>query len=1698
MILRPRAGIAGLAIAALITVGAVVGVAPPASAAMTEAAAAPAPSAVATPPAPAASAPAPAASAPAPAVTAPAPDAEAPAPAAEAPAVNARGLAAAEPLLPGPAPIEQRNAKTATTDVLPTVQIDSGIVWAQVINGDTVYAGGSFSAARPADAAPGQNLMPRSNLLAYDINTGVATDFAPQINGTIRSLAVSPDGKRLYVGGSFTKVGDKTRYNVAAFNTATGALLESFRPAVGGAYVNAIVATGNTVYFGGLIGAGAGVTRKNLVAFDTGGALLGWAPTTDLQVDSMVVNPSGTKIIAAGRFETVNGATSRGLAALDPVSGALVPWEIVNTVRNGRATGSGAGKAGISQITTDQTGAVYGTGWVYADTSVGNLEGLFAADGDTGRTRWIADCHGDHYGIYSDGTNVYSTSHEHDCQTAGGLPQGDGAPGNMRNATVYTAAAKGTLSRSPYVNSIYADWSGYPAPAAVNWFPDWATGTASGMGQAGWTVTGNDKYVLFGGEALFVNSKRAQGIARFAMAPPGGPKDGPRLAGVDWAPTAAAVGDAARVSFPANWDRDDLNLTYELWENGATEPASTLGVTPSTFWNRPQQTMWARGLAPGSTHTYTVVAKDTSGNEARSGEVTVTIGAVTPSAYADMIVADGANMYWRLGAPNEVGGADVAGNNDAVWAANASTSLDGAIVGDANGSGQYAGTATSMGRSLRAVSPGDTFALETWVKTTTTTGGKIIGRGSSTSGSSTSYDRQIYMTNSGALVFGVYSGSPQIIQSPKRYNDGEWHHVVAQLGSAGMELYVDGTRVASDASVTRAEATSGYWRLAGDTLGGWPNEPSSRYFAGKLDEVAVYGKALTAGTIGHHHSMGAGYNVPVGRFTVAGSDLNQTFDATSSTAAAGRTITNYAWAFGDGATASGPTAQHTYAIAGDYQVTLTVTDSDGYTAKTTKKITVTQPHRPPVAVVAVAVEGLTATFSGEGTTSTPPSTISRWAWDFGDGSTSSDVAPTHRYAAPGTYTATVVVTDSAGVASLPVTSTVTVTHDDPVAEFTTDKNGLAVSVDASGSSASDGATLQYAWNWGDETPSTSGKTASHTYAQAGTYDITLMVTDSVGSMQALTHTVEVVKRDVIARDDFERTVASGWGTAPVGGAWSTGTGLSVSGGTGKMSVGKSQTRASYLSALAVGDQDVTATISADRVADGGGLHTNLVSHRSAAGEYRLKVRTTATGSVIASLNKLVGTTESTLVSQTIPRVTYTAGMRLSVHLRTQTVAGVTTLSANVWPKEATEPTGWLLTATDETPALQAPGQVGFAAYATGSVTNGPVVVSLDDLVVVGPVETVHTAPTAVIGATTTGSSVEFTANGSTAADGATVTGFEWNFGDGETSTEAAPSHTYAAPGTYEVSLTVTDSAGAVSSVAKTSVVIVATAPTAVFTSAVDQLSVTVDASASTGANPLTYSWNWGDESPDDSGAIATHAYAATGTYTVTLTVTDSSGVTATAAAPVSVTAPAVDLATDDFERSVPSGWGDAPLGGTWATGSGFSVGDGVGRISLGKGSTRTATLSGVNAANTDVTVALGADKVADGGGLHLNVVSHKTGAGEYRAKARIAANGSVQVSLAKVVGTAEALVANKVLPGYTYTPGAVVIVRFQTAVVEGATQLQAKVWPAGQDEPAEWTLTGSDATAELQAPGAVGVMAYLSSTSTQAPVTVIVDNLTVR
>jgi hypothetical protein len=527
--------------------------------------------------------------------------------------------------LPSPPPLLDTSSNVVTADNLPTVQLDNGVAWSQVMIGDIVYVGGNFSNTRPPGAAAGTNLTPRSNVLAYNITTGqLVPGFAPQVDGQVRVITKSPDGSRIYIGGDFNNVNGVRRFHVAALDPTTGALISNFVPVIGGSYVTSLAVTSSAVYIGGLFTAAAGNPRANLAAYSASGALLNWTPSTDQQVDSMVMAPGDAKVIVGGRFGTVSGATQRGMAALDPSTGARVSWDVANVIKDGISSGPGRGKGGIYSLSTDGV-SVFGTGWVFATAMVGNLEGAFSAT-PAGALNWIEDCHGDTYSAYSDRTTVYTTSHAHYCGAVGGFPQSDQDWSiNQRHAVAFTANVTGTLAHDKYAGATYQDFFGTPGPSVIYWFPDFGWGSFTQSKQSGWTTVGTGNYISIGGEFPTVNNAAQYGLVRFAKRNLITPRQGPRLTGSSWPVTMnTSTPRTARATFQANWDRDNMQLTYKLIrDNNNANPVAQQTVT-SQYWNRPTVNLTDSTATPGS-HSYKVVASDPDGNSVTSNSVTATV-----------------------------------------------------------------------------------------------------------------------------------------------------------------------------------------------------------------------------------------------------------------------------------------------------------------------------------------------------------------------------------------------------------------------------------------------------------------------------------------------------------------------------------------------------------------------------------------------------------------------------------------------------------------------------------------------------------------------------------------------------------------------------------------------------------------------------------------------------------------------------------------------------------------------------------------------------------------------------------------------------------------------------------------------------------------------------------------------------------------
>ncbi|NHB84223.1 PKD domain-containing protein [Tessaracoccus sp. HDW20] len=334
------------------------------------------------------------------------------------------------------------------------------------------------------------------------------------------------------------------------------------------------------------------------------------------------------------------------------------------------------------------------------------------------------------------------------------------------------------------------------------------------------------------------------------------------------------------------------------------------------------------GPHPGHDH------RPVRGERSHSGDP-----AAPTDAYGAAVYTDDPDLFWRL---EETGGTTA---NDSGRSLNPGTYRSGVTLG---ATGMRAGTRAAQFDGVDDVifsnaqfSNPTEFSTEAWFKTTTTSGGKIVGFGNAQQGQSSNYDRHVYMLDDGRVVFGVWTGQSNTIETSTPYNDGEWHHVVATQSGAGMRLYVDGDLQGSNPQ-TEAQSYDGYWRVGGDSRWGG----SSDYFNGVIDDVAVYSSALSAARVSAHFGAAGGSvnQLPTAEFVSAKQDRRVTFSGTGTDIDG--TIESYAWDFGDGQSSAGQNPVHVYTANGTFTVKLTVTDNRGGTGTATHTVSVSAAGLP--------------------------------------------------------------------------------------------------------------------------------------------------------------------------------------------------------------------------------------------------------------------------------------------------------------------------------------------------------------------------------------------------------------------------------------------------------------------------------------------------------------------------------------------------------------------------------------------------------------------------------------------------------------------------------------------------------------------------------------------------------------------------------
>ena len=772
--------------------------------------------------------------------------------------------------------------------------------------GDHVYLAGGFRNV---------NSTPANAAAAVDPTTGAlqplpANSVVPQPSGACISemKTVDTDQDSVYFGAEGT--GGGCFDGTFAANVADGSL--KWQSQCLGA-TQGLVVLGGQVYTGSHahdcsadqsfdpnafpeVGWSKGLARHLLARSATTGQVSPWYPNTNGGTSGglgpRVLATDGTQVFVGGEFTTVNNVAQQGFARFSPATASAVPAKPANPVAVPRPGGkvNVAVQVPIDLDDQDVIVRLYRTG-VTAPIATKAVQSLF--------WRQPVVTFEDTLGV---GTAATYTA---DVVEA----NGPGASARSSASSSVTAVA----SLPAYPAAVLGDGAAQywrlnqgVAPTVA----DSSTGLSSGftqssptLRQAGALLGDADTSMTFNGTTQFMSSSaKVPTPATFSVeawvkttSTSGGKiiGFGDRQTGYDFGGNPAVSGSYDKHMYMTN----DGRVTFGVWVGYAETLSSAAGLNDGQ-WHHLVGTQGASGMAlyvdgarvgrNGQTSSQAYDGWWRVGGDNLGGwpdqpasnffsgsidEVAVYPAAlskarvqahyaasgrtppvdVTPAdAYGASVYGDQPLGYWRLDeAPGTAAAADTSGNGVTATYSGGLTAAQPGALGSTGTAVAFGGSDGLLAADAATGSP-TAYSTELWFNTTTNQGGKLIGFGDQASGWSGAYDKHVYMTDNGRLVFGVYNGGFDIVTTPSAYNDGAWHHVVATQGPAGMALYVDDVVVGTN-PVSTNQDYPGHWRVGGDNLGGWPDQPSSSYFHGTIDEVAVYASVLGAGQVDAHY-----------------------------------------------------------------------------------------------------------------------------------------------------------------------------------------------------------------------------------------------------------------------------------------------------------------------------------------------------------------------------------------------------------------------------------------------------------------------------------------------------------------------------------------------------------------------------------------------------------------------------------------------------------------------------------------------------------------------------------------------------------------------------------------------------------------------------------------------------------------------------
>ncbi|WP_145724847.1 PKD domain-containing protein, partial [Nocardioides sp. J9] len=220
-----------------------------------------------------------------------------------------------------------------------TPHVMDGAVYSMAQVGNMIVVGGNFTRVRNAGSSTD---IARRNVFAFNATTGqISTTFAPNPNGTVYALTPAPDGQSVYVGGGFSSItsGGSTVSvsNLFRADLATGNRITQFSSGTINGQVRDLEVLGNRLWVAGKFTHVQGKVRKALatVSATTGTidnyfdrVFAGVHRGTVTNIQEFTINPAGTRLVAVGNFDTVDGVKRHQMAVLDlgPTSATLADY----------------------------------------------------------------------------------------------------------------------------------------------------------------------------------------------------------------------------------------------------------------------------------------------------------------------------------------------------------------------------------------------------------------------------------------------------------------------------------------------------------------------------------------------------------------------------------------------------------------------------------------------------------------------------------------------------------------------------------------------------------------------------------------------------------------------------------------------------------------------------------------------------------------------------------------------------------------------------------------------------------------------------------------------------------------------------------------------------------------------------------------------------------------------------------------------------------------------------------------------------------------------------------------------------------------------------------------------------------------------------------------------------------------------------